>query len=159
MGRMKHPFGIGIILAAGFLVNSASIFAQEPTSPFGQSNSFEVNTNRIGFGTTGVFYISSAPDLPGVPTAISIESLVPNPFNPQITISFNVGYPGMVEMDIYDLLGRRIKNLASKQFAKGQYSRQWGGRDSSGSMIPAGVYLVRIKSDTMTDSKKITLVK
>ncbi len=159
MRRMKHPIWLWIIFAAGFLVNPEDIVAQEPTSPYGQSNSFELDTNRIGFGTTGIFFISSAPDISGVPTAISIQSLVPNPFNPSITISFNVGQSGTVELNIYDLIGRRINSLVSQQFEIGQYSRQWDGRDNNGSMMPAGVYLVQIKSDTTTDSKKVTLVK
>lgn len=159
MRRMKYPIWLWMIFAAGFLVNPEDVGAQEPTSPYGQSNSFELNTNRIGFGTTGVFFISSVPDLSGVPTAISINGLIPNPFNPSITISFNVGQSGTVELNIFDLTGRLITRLVSQEFKIGQYSRQWDGRDNKGSMMPAGVYLVRINNGTTTDSKKVTLVK
>jgi len=159
MRSLNHFIWLGLLLATGFLVCSDVSVAQEPTSPFGQSNPFVLNTNRIGFGTTAILMISSAPDNSGVPAATLLGSLIPNPFNPRITISFNVGRSGPVELNIYDLVGRRIINLVSKRFEVGQYSQQWDGRDNSGSRLPAGVYLVRIKSETTTDSKKITLVK
>ena len=62
-------------------------------------------------------------------------------------------------MNIYDLAGHCVKTLAVQDFKAGRYSRQWDGRDNSGSLMPAGIYLVRIKGESVTDSKKITLVK
>ena len=150
---------LGLLLATGFLVCSDVSVAQEPTSPFGQSNTFALNTNRIGFGDTAIMMISSVPDQSEVPSVTSLGSPMPNPFNPRITISFNVGQPGPVELNIYDLGGRCIKYLVSQEFEVGQYNRHWDGRDNSGSMMPAGVYLVRVKDQSTTDSKKITLVK
>lgn len=150
---------LGLLLVIGFLVSSDVSVAQEPTSPFGQSNIFVLNTNRIGFGTTAIFMISSAPDNSVVPAATSLRSLQPNPFNPRITISFNVGRSGPIELNIYDLVGRRIKTLISEHLETGQYSQNWDGRDNSGSEMPAGIYLVRIKSETTIDSEKMTLLK
>ena len=150
---------LGLSLIVGILACRDVSDAQEPTSPFGQSNTFALNTNRIGFGDTAIMMISSIPDQYGVPSVTALGSPMPNPFNPRITISFNVGRSGPVELNIYDLGGRCIKYLVSQDLEVGQYIRQWDGRDNSGSMMPAGVYLVRIKGESATDSKKITLVK
>ena len=84
---------------------------------------------------------------------------MPNPFNPRITISFTVGIADQVDLNIYDLGGRLIKRLAGQDFEAGQHTRQWDGRDAKGSLMPAGVYLVRIQSGSTTDAKKIILVK
>ncbi len=159
MSNMTISKWLGLLLVAGCLVCPDGTIAQAPLVPFGQSNTFVLNTNSIGFGDTAIMMISGTPGIGRVPAAISLGSLMPNPFNPRITISFNVGRSGPVELNIYDLVGRRIKDIVSQQFEVGQYDRQWDGRDNSGSIMPAGVYLVRIKSETTTDSKKITLVK
>jgi len=103
--------------------------------------------------------ISSASDDGGIPVAIALGGAKPNPFNPLITISFSVGRAGPVELNIYDLSGRCIKRLLSEEFEAGEYTHQWDGRDNNGYMMPAGVYLVRIKGQSISDSKKITLVK
>ena len=159
MGKMTTSIWLGLLLAAGCLLCPDGTFAQPHATPFGQSNTFILDTNRIGFGDSAIMMISGTPENGIVPGVITLGRMIPNPFNPRITISFEVGRTGPVELNIYDLVGRRIKDLASQQFEAGQYFRQWDGRDNSGSMMPAGVYLVRIKSDTTTDSKKITLVK
>ncbi len=155
----SYHWSIGILLLGSLLVFPVSASSEKPTSPFGQSNSFAFNTNRIGFGETAIMQITSVPDGGLIPALTSLGNAAPNPFNPSITISFNVGQAGNVDLNIYDLGGRLIKKLATQEFAMGRYTRQWDGRDSKGSMMPAGVYLVRIQSGTVTDSKKITLVK
>jgi len=159
MKSSKHLLVFCLLLLGILQITPASGLAQEPTSPFGQSNPFALNTNRVGFGQTQIMQISSTPGGGGLPSATSLGNAAPNPFNPSISISFNVGQAGEIDLNIYDLGGHLIKTLATQEFATGQYSRRWDGRDSSGSMMPAGVYLVRIQSATATDSKKITLVK
>ncbi|MDX2472416.1 MAG: FlgD immunoglobulin-like domain containing protein [Candidatus Krumholzibacteria bacterium] len=150
---------MGLCLLGCLLILATGVLAEEPTSPFGQSNPFVMNTNCIGFGDTAILMVSAVPNHNEVPTIISLGNLIPNPFNPRITISFNVGRSGPVELNIYDLGGRCVKHLAAQDFEIGQYTRQWDGRDNGGAMMPAGVYLVRIKGDSATDSKKITLAK
>ncbi len=155
----NYHWSIGFLLLGSLLIFPVSASSEEPTSPFGQSNSFAFNTNRIGFGETAIMQISSVPESGVVPSATTLDNLMPNPFNPSITISFNVGQAGNFDLNIYDLGGHLIKTLATQEFEVGQYNRRWDGRDHNGSMMPAGVYLVRIQGETATDSKKITLVK
>ncbi len=134
-------------------------FAQTPSSPFGQSNTFALNTNRVGFGNSTVLYLSNSPEMDAFSPVISLGTLLPNPFNPRINISFEVGQAGSVQLSIYDLAGHCVKNLVESELAIGRYSRTWDGRNDSGSSLPTGVYLVRIKSRNSTESQKITLVK
>jgi hypothetical protein len=148
-----------LLLLGSLQILPASGLSQEPTSPFGQSNPFALNTNRIGFGQTEIMQVSSTPGGGVIPSLTFLGNAAPNPFNPSISISFNVGQAEEIDLNIYDLGGHLIKTLATQEFAAGQYSRRWDGRDNNGSLMPAGVYLVRIQSVTATDSKKITLVK
>ncbi len=159
MKSSKHLLGLFFLLLGILQITPSIGLAQKHTSPFGQSNPFALNTNRIGFGQTEIMQISSAPVGGGIPSLTFLGNAIPNPFNPSISISFNVGQSGEIDLNIYDLGGHLIKTLATQEFAAGQYSRRWDGRDNSGSLMPAGVYLVRIQSVTATDSQKITLVK
>jgi|GEM_PF-4469678 len=155
----RRSVGLGVVLAGCLFHAPSESRAQEPTSTFGQSNVFVVNTNRIGIGVTAVMRISSVSDDGGIPVAVTLGGTKPNPFNPRITLSFSVGRPGPVELNIYDLSGRCINRLISQAFEAGDFTHHWDGRDHTGHMMPAGVYLVRIKGGSTSDSKKITLVK
>jgi hypothetical protein len=147
-------------LAAGAIpLLPGVLYASEPTTPDGQSNSFVANTNSVGYGETTILMATSVPLNGVVPAVISLGEVTPNPFNPRTTISFNTGRSGPVELSIYDVRGHNIKDLASRVYEVGQYSLPWDGRDNSGFLAPTGVYLVRIKGEFETDSKKITLAK
>ncbi len=150
---------LGLLILAGESSHPAFVLADEPNSPYGQSNIFEVNTNSIGFTDTAILMISNTHDLIGLPAVLSLGNMVPNPFNPSIVISFNVGQKGPVDLSIYDLNGHCLKTLTSQEYEVGQYSRQWNGRNNKGAMMPTGVYLVSIKGNSSISSKKITLVK
>ncbi|KAA3610328.1 MAG: T9SS C-terminal target domain-containing protein [Calditrichaeota bacterium] len=57
----------------------------------------------------------------------------PNPFNPQTTIEFNISQPGFVSLRVFDMIGREVKTLVSKQLSPGLYKTNFeGNRFSSG---------------------------
>ncbi len=88
-----------------------------------------------------------------------LDNNYPNPFNPSTQISFSVGKESQVSIDIYSILGQRIKNLTSKNYSVGNYQITWDGTDNYGKQVAAGVYIYRLSSDYFTDSKKMVLMK
>ncbi len=88
-----------------------------------------------------------------------LDNNYPNPFNPSTQISFSVGKESQVSVDIYSILGQRIKNLTSKNYSVGNYQITWDGTDNYGKQVAAGVYIYRLSSDYFTDSKKMVLMK
>ncbi len=62
----------------------------------------------------------------------------PNPFNEQVTITFSLPYPALVEVEVLDILGRRVSVLHSGPMDVGNQTLQWRGAAAS------GVYLVRV---------------
>ena len=140
------------------LVFVATANALAPPVPYGESNAFVLNTNCIGFGDSGVVIVVSVPqdDLPPV---TALEDAVPNPFNPRTTISFSVELEGQVEVGIYDLRGRCLRHLVSQYLAPGRQARPWDGRTDDGSVLPSGIYLVRLESGDVVQTQKITLVR
>ncbi|HEY5825044.1 MAG TPA: FlgD immunoglobulin-like domain containing protein, partial [Cyclobacteriaceae bacterium] len=91
---------------------------------------------------------SLAPDISG------IGKPYPNPFNQLVTIPFFTGsYSPHVQIIVYDLTGRKVKELINQKQASGFYQLTWDGNDEQGSRVAPGVYLYRF---TSSDSKAVT---
>jgi hypothetical protein len=83
-------------------------------------------------------------DLPGA-AMIAILSLSPNPFNPSIEVSFEIKRSGQVDMEIYDVSGRRVRTVALGILGPGIHRSRWDGRNESGHTVRSGVYIVRLR--------------
>ena len=117
-----------------------------------------------GAATSGTIYFDdlhyarsttvSAP-VAGVPDEFSLEQNYPNPFNPSTTIPFTMAKPGPVSIHIYNALGARVGTLVdSDNVAAGRHEVTWDA-----SMMPSGVYFVRMQADSKVFSQKIVLLK
>ncbi|OVE79413.1 hypothetical protein BVY01_02635 [bacterium I07] len=66
-----------------------------------------------------------------VPTEYALRQNYPNPFNPQTTIRYQIPEAGNVAIEIFNMMGQRIRILVEEDKVAGQYSVQWDGRDDS----------------------------
>ena len=87
-------------------------------------------------------------------------SCVPNPFNPQTTIRYELAAPTQVNLRIYDIGGRLVNILknASNENA-GLHETIWRGTDAAGQTLPSGVYLCVLRADDTVETQSIVLVK
>jgi hypothetical protein len=152
----KLPSCLKVAICLLALAEVAS--AQAALGPYGESNIFVLNTNRIGFGDSGIVILTSVP-ASDLLTETALGSAVPNPFNPRTAISFTIASPGRVELGIYDLRGRCLRGLVAEDLGAGVHTHGWDGRTDDGEAASAGVYLVRLASGGSTRLQKITLVK
>jgi hypothetical protein len=83
----------------------------------------------------------------------------PNPFNLETTIQYEVSEFGPVEIVIFNVLGKRVKTLASGNHPPGIYETHWNGTDSNGSPVPGGMYLCRMRARGFILHKKVLLMK
>jgi hypothetical protein len=83
----------------------------------------------------------------------------PNPFNPTITIPFTIGEAGRVDLSVFDVRGRRVSRLAAGDYRPGEYQVIWRGRDGRGLDVTSGVYLLRIRTEEVSQTGKITLTR
>jgi hypothetical protein len=88
-----------------------------------------------------------------------LEQNYPNPFNPQTTIAFSLKSSIDVNLNIYDVAGRRVRELINEQKVAGAYKVNWDGRNDAGSPVASGVYFYRIVAGAFVDTKKLTLLK
>jgi hypothetical protein len=95
----------------------------------------------------------------GVPPVGPTLAVYPNPFNPRTTVEFTIGADQHVSIGVYDLRGRKVVTLGDGPYSEGRHSVVWDGKSDGGRDVPAGVYLVSLRSGAEVQSKTITLVR
>ncbi len=81
------------------------------------------------------------------PAVLRLAGAAPNPFNPRTTVSFSLDRARPVALAVYDLRGRRVRELATGLWPAGQHAVTWDGLDTSGQPAASGTYLLRLKTD------------
>ncbi|MCD6502517.1 T9SS type A sorting domain-containing protein, partial [bacterium] len=94
-----------------------------------------------------------------LPETYSLGAAVPNPFNSNVAIEFDIPKAADVEFEVYNLLGNKVLTIVDEKLDRGRYRVVWDGRDSGGAAMPSGTYLYRLKSEDYEETKKMTLIK
>jgi len=93
------------------------------------------------------------------PGTFKLEQNYPNPFNPSTTIEYTLPKTSSINIRIYSVYGTEIAVLKEGVEHAGTYSLQWNGRTNTGVQASSGVYFVRLAAGSLTDTKKIVLMK
>ena len=94
-----------------------------------------------------------------LPERYELGQNTPNPFNPNTVIVFAVPRPAEVRVEVFNVLGQKVKTLAN-EFSKAGYKRvEWDGTDDNGSSVASGVYLYRMTAGDFSETKKMLLLK
>jgi hypothetical protein len=108
----------------------------------------------ISSGVTGVEDEAPAPE------SYTLYQNTPNPFNPTTTIRYDLPAGGAeVDLAIYDVVGRRVKQLAKGFQTPGVKTAVWDGRDDSGQQVATGVYFCRLRAGSFTSIRKMAFLK
>jgi len=95
-----------------------------------------------------------------LPTGFSMLAAVPNPFNSQTTIAFDLPGEMTVILRVFDLAGRLVDVLLDGEVAsQGRNEVVWRGRDSSGRQLPSGTYFYRLTAGSHSETRRMALVK
>ena len=91
---------------------------------------------------------------------ISLLGNYPNPFNPSTEIAFELGKSyGIVSMKVFNLMGQTVFETSIKDVRAGNHKITWEGSVMSGALVPSGLYLYQISTDTKSVIGKMTLLK
>ena len=97
------------------------------------------------------------------PQEFKLLPAYPNPFNPATNISYSIPESQLVELSVYDIMGRLVKTLVDNQFKvagnQSGYKAMWYGLDNKGHQVAAGVYIYRLQSGSMSQTNKMILLK
>ncbi len=94
-----------------------------------------------------------------IPTDYSLFYNYPNPFNSSTFIYFQLLKSDFIELDIFDILGRKIDTLISEKIEKGRHRVLWDGIDSKGYLVSSGLYFCRLKGTNYMRNLKITYLR
>ena len=89
----------------------------------------------------------------------TISQNYPNPFNPTTTLKYDLPEDAMVNITIYDMMGRRIKTLVNGPKSAGYRLVIWDATNDYGRPVSAGIYLYQIQVGEFTQTKKMVLFK
>ncbi len=81
----------------------------------------------------------------------------PNPFNPAVVLPLDLATDAAgVSLTVYDVLGRRVRQVWQGPLGAGSQRFVWDGRDESGRAVAAGVYVYQVEIDGRVEAKKTT---
>lgn len=79
----------------------------------------------------------------------------PNPFQASTTISYALTEPSRVSIDIYNMLGQKVRTLASESLSSGTQSVVWNGRNNAGQMVSRGAYVYTVRAGDFIQSRML----
>jgi hypothetical protein len=94
-----------------------------------------------------------------LPVVFALHQNYPNPFNPITTLRYDLPKNRLVNIIIYDLLGRQVKSLINQTQDAGFKSIIWDATNDYGKPVSAGVYLYQIQAGEFRQTKKMVLLK
>jgi len=89
-----------------------------------------------------------------IPETVFLSDNYPNPFNPTTSFRFGLPKDGMVELSVYNILGRKVASLVNEYMSAGLHQIQWNANEMS-----SGIYFARLSSGGEVRTVKCLLVK
>jgi hypothetical protein len=102
--------------------------------------------------TSPVTYVAGEP-APN-PTKFALFPAYPNPFNSSTVLEYQLPHAGRVELAVYDILGRQVATLASRNHPAGFYRVTWDA-----GAAPSGIYFCRLTASGFQSVRKMVLIK
>ena len=94
-----------------------------------------------------------------IPSDFALHGNYPNPFNPTTQIRFDLPNKNDVNINIYNMLGQRVKVFSMPNTPAGTHTITWNATNQSGQPLSAGVYLYQMISEDFVQTRKMILLK
>jgi hypothetical protein len=104
---------------------------------------------------------------PRIPTNIAIKNIdsipsnfvlypaYPNPFNVETIFKFSLSHQALIEIAIYNILGKEVKSLLKTEYNSGKYKVPWDGKKQTGETVPNGIYFCRMRAIVLDNRQTI----
>ncbi len=133
---------------------------EDQTYYIGSSESFTWTPPHLGvfsgFIRVSNYMVANDDQLQG---PVSALTAYPNPFNPDVSISFSLAKSEAAKVEIFNLRGQKVNTLADGRLASGKHVLIWNGKDERGNSVASGIYFARIKTKSQTRAIKMMLMK
>jgi hypothetical protein len=128
------------------------------------------NQNGPAFGLFVALANGAVLELPGglveintpqslIPEEYALHQNYPNPFNPTTTIRYDLKENSDVVLQIYNLLGQKIRTLINNRQEAGYREVVWDGRNDAGIGVASGIYIYRIEAGKFVQTRKMVLMR
>jgi hypothetical protein len=114
----------------------------------------DINTHKVMNIEVNLIY-----GTPTLPYDYILYQNYPNPFNPNTSVKFQVPKTSDVIINIYDMLGQKVRTLFANQVMRGTYTVNWDGLNDAGVKMSTGTYIYRMVAGEFVQSKKMVLLK
>jgi hypothetical protein len=98
-------------------------------------------------------------DEDGIPKIFNLHQNYPNPFNPITSLRYDLPEDGIVNVIVYDIMGRIVKTLVNSSQSAGYKSIRWNATNDRNEPVSSGLYLYTIQAGDFRQTKKMVLLK
>ena len=93
------------------------------------------------------------------PELFTLHQNYPNPFNPVTNLDYDLPEDAMVNITVFDMMGKVVSTLVNDQQSAGYKTLQWNATSNSGQPISAGLYIYTIRAGEFSKTRKMILLK
>ena len=94
-----------------------------------------------------------------LPEIFTLHQNYPNPFNPATNLDYEIPEDAMVNITVFDMMGKVVRTLVNGQQSAGYKTLQWNATSNSGQPISAGLYIYTIRAGEFSKTRKMILLK
>ena len=102
---------------------------------------------------------TNSSEIKAIPVRFALKQNFPNPFNPSTEIRFDLPENDNVILEVYNMMGQKIKTLASGNMSPGYHSIIWNGTNDAGAKVATGMYFYSINTSNFQSIKKMLFLK
>jgi len=103
--------------------------------------------------------ITGIGDVNTVPTSYAVSQNYPNPFNPSTTIKYQLPQTSDVQLQIFNVLGQKVRTLLNSKVEAGYHEAIWDGRNDLGHQVASGIYIYKFQAGNFQKTLKLMLLK
>jgi len=89
----------------------------------------------------------------------NVDPVYPSPAMNSITIPFSLAVEGLASIDVYDITGRLVTELASEEMTAGDHSLLWELEDTNSEAVPSGIYHIRVSTADWTGTISMVVAR
>ncbi|MDP6877460.1 MAG: T9SS type A sorting domain-containing protein, partial [Candidatus Marinimicrobia bacterium] len=155
-----HTISWGAIANTSVISDTVVTFIAYPEALNCQNQpEYCIDGDTLTFEVPIVVQVVSAVTESFAPEQFSLHQNYPNPFNPVTTLRYDLPENSLVNITIYDMMGREVKTIVNQTQDAGYRSVVWDATNDYGNPVSAGIYLYQIQAGNYIQTKKMVLLK
>jgi hypothetical protein len=141
------------------LAISGGIVVQPGSNNITSVAQLKMNTDFIRSFWNNIFTGIAPAEIQTTLNGFKLEQNYPNPFNPETHIQFVLVQKVKVKLEVFNVLGQRVKTLEDSDMTPGKHVVPWDGGSDFGMRVGSGIYFYRLKAGDYVKTRKMILLK